>query len=193
VTARPNQLWNLAKGALLGVATSVIALVSWRRFQGYSRGVFALDAMLAPAFVIGARLLLERIDDLLRPHSLPRRPALVYGAGNSGSLALRELSQNRDLALAPVGILDDDATKLGREIDGVPVIGGLDQLSKLLGDPDRAIAAVVIAIKDLSADRLERVTTLCNAAGVELRRARFTLEPIERRDRSNTIVKFPGA
>jgi FlaA1/EpsC-like NDP-sugar epimerase len=155
--------------------------------------VFALDAMLAPAFVIGARLLLTRIDDLLRPHSHARQPALIYGAGNAGALALRELWQNRDLALAPVGILDDDTGRHGREIDGVPVIGGLDQLERLIAQPDRPIAAVVIAIKDLPADRLERITTLCEAAGVELRRLRFALEPIERRDRTSTIVKFPGA
>ena len=193
VTARPNYLWNLAKGALVGVAASVIALLSWRRFQGYSRGVFALDAVLAPAFVIGARLLLARIDDLLRPHTQPRRPALVYGAGNAGALALRELWQNRDLSLAPVGILDDDAAKCGREIDGVPVIGGVDYLERLLLERERAIAVVVIAIRDLPADRLEHVRAVCDAADIELRRMRFALEPLERRDRSTTIVKFPGA
>ena len=193
VTPRPHELWNLARGALLGVAASVIALLLWRRFQGYSRGVFALDAMLAPAFVIGSRLLLARIDELLRPHSLLRRPAVIYGAGNGGALALRELWQNLELALTPIAMLDDDAARHGRDVDGVPIVGGLEELERLIAGPDRSVAAVVIAIKDLPAERLERVTLLCEAAGVELRRMRFALEAVERRDRSSTIVKFPGA
>ena len=78
-------------------------------------------------------------------------------------------------------------------LDGVLVIGSLNDLERLLGSGDRPIAAVVIAIKDLPADRLDRVSAICDACNVEVRRMRFALEPVERRDRSSTIVKFPGA
>ena len=99
---------------------------------------------------------------------------LIYGAGDGGELLLRELMNNRDLGLHPVGFVDDDPQKLGRVIHGVRVLGSLDRLGELAGT--ESIEEVVISTTKLAADRSTQVAQLCAAAGVSCRRMRIALE-----------------
>ncbi len=46
------------------------------------------------------------------------RRVLIYGAGDGGELLLRELRNNRELQLSPIGFLDDDPAKSGKVIQG---------------------------------------------------------------------------
>jgi FlaA1/EpsC-like NDP-sugar epimerase len=54
--------------------------------------------------------------------------ALILGAGDAGSILVRELLANPALDLEPIGFIDDDKRKHGQVIYGIPVIGGRDQL-----------------------------------------------------------------
>ena len=66
-------------------------------------------------------------------HHVPRGPhrrALLVGAGRSGELLVRDLIHARDYL--PVGFVDDDPAKQGRELHGVRVLGTLRDLEYLL-------------------------------------------------------------
>src|SRR5207237_2527030 len=53
---------------------------------------------------------------------------LLIGAGQAGVMVARELASRPDLALHPVGFLDDDRLKVGTHIGGLPVLGTTAQL-----------------------------------------------------------------
>lgn len=57
---------------------------------------------------------------------------LIYGAGDSGEIAARWLMMNPDLGLRAVGYIDDDPLKAGRQIHGIPVYGGLEQIDEII-------------------------------------------------------------
>jgi UDP-GlcNAc:undecaprenyl-phosphate GlcNAc-1-phosphate transferase len=199
-TGKYRQVWRnfglsevvtLCRGAVLGVGASVIALLYMSRFIGYSRWVFILDAVLAPALLVGARALLGGVDQYLRVRRTRGRLALIYGAGRNGALAVRELQQNTAHRLAPIGFLDDDPRKRKTAIDGLPVLGGLDDLERLLDAEPRRIVAVVIAITELPADRFDRVCGACAARGVAVRRMRVDLDEVHHRVGDQRVVGFP--
>jgi FlaA1/EpsC-like NDP-sugar epimerase len=50
---------------------------------------------------------------------------LIYAAGSRGALAVRELRENPERGMVPVGFLDDDPDKWGRTLLGLPVLGPL--------------------------------------------------------------------
>src|SRR5262249_58597470 len=50
-------------------------------------------------------------------------PVLIYGAGRRGAAAARELFQNQELNLRPVGFIDDDWQMRHRIVAGGPVLG----------------------------------------------------------------------
>ncbi len=57
---------------------------------------------------------------------------LIFGAGDTGEMALRWIMMNPQLKYRPVGFVDDDPLVLGRQIHGVEVLGNLDQLEAIL-------------------------------------------------------------
>jgi UDP-GlcNAc:undecaprenyl-phosphate/decaprenyl-phosphate GlcNAc-1-phosphate transferase len=187
----PREIFALGWTAVLGVAASVIAMLYIYRFEGYSRWVFAFDAVLAPAFIVTARVTVSAIDDYLRLRRTRGRAALIYGAGRSGALAVRELLQNAALGLTPVAYLDDNPAKRKQRFDGLPVLGSLEDLPGILDRRPGQVSTLVIGITELSRDKLERAAEICAARGIAVRRVRFDLEEV-RRQPPGAVVRFPG-
>jgi FlaA1/EpsC-like NDP-sugar epimerase len=72
------------------------------------------------------------------------RKALIIGAGDAGALVVRELQKNPQLNLIPIGFLDDNPVKFKQQIYGIPVIGKITDLAKVLDN--RRVDEVIIAI-----------------------------------------------
>ncbi|HWC02829.1 MAG TPA: hypothetical protein VHF87_08665 [Methylomirabilota bacterium] len=170
----PADMLRLGRGITLGTIASVLYLLFTTRFIGLSRAVFVLDWLLLLALVGASRASFRLLGEALRAPQAGAKLVLVYGAGDGGELALRELRNNPTLAREAVGFIDDDRTKAGTRIHGVPVLGPLDQLDALFRA--HPVAEVVIASDKISSERLHRLETTCAAHGVLVVRASVRLE-----------------
>jgi UDP-GlcNAc:undecaprenyl-phosphate GlcNAc-1-phosphate transferase len=172
-----SDLARVAGSAVLAVAGSVAAATFVFRFSLLSRVAFALDALLLAVVLVAGRLVGRAATRLSqRQQARVQRRALIYGAGGAGAAAVRELRENAAWDLRPVGWIDDDPGKWGRRLAGLPVLGGPDALR---GAPlPRAAEAVLLAIRDLPAERLEALTEACARAGIPLLRFRLDVEPV---------------
>jgi UDP-GlcNAc:undecaprenyl-phosphate GlcNAc-1-phosphate transferase len=178
------------RGALLGSAASVVAVLYLTRFQGYSRQAFALAGGFVVIFLWGEILALRSLDELLRRRQRPGGQALICGAGPLGALAIRDLRLNPARGLTPIGVLDDDARR-GDRVEGLHVVGRI-------GDLDDALSAghvttVIVATDRLSPERLDEICALAARHAVEVRRFRVSLDrvPPDRREPSSSVVRFP--
>ncbi len=97
---------------------------------------------------------------------------LIVGAGQTGHSAARELLSDPAGRYLPVGFADDDPKKEGVLIHGIPVLGKLDEIGRLV-DQQRA-DEIIIALPSTSRRRLREVVELCKASG-----ARFRLLPAQ--------------
>ena len=88
----------------------------------------------------------------------------VYGAGTHGMMALQEMRSNGALQLRPVGFIDDDPSLLGRRFSGLPVLGDVTQLGRLIRE--HQIEAVLFASDHIQPDRLDATVRACGAAGI---------------------------
>ena len=89
-------------------------------------------------------------------------PVLVLGAGSAGAALLKELANNGQWRA--VGLLDDDSRRHGREIEGVKILGGLDQVG---ANAQRfGVAQAIIAMPGASHRVRKRAVDLCAAAGL---------------------------
>ncbi|MSX01624.1 MAG: NAD-dependent epimerase/dehydratase family protein [Actinobacteria bacterium] len=110
-------------------------------------GVLAFFFLLMLLFVGGVRFVARTIRERpirgFRADKGARR-VLIVGAGDGGRLTLREIVRNPTLALNPVGFVDDDPLKAGLRVDGVKVLGGTDQLGRILdeAEPDEILIAI---------------------------------------------------
>jgi UDP-GlcNAc:undecaprenyl-phosphate GlcNAc-1-phosphate transferase len=172
-----EDLVGMVRAVSLGTLVAIVVIVLAFRFEGYSRSVFALDWLLVTVFLCGSRVGFRLLGDRLRPPREEVRRIVIYGAGDGGELAARQMQHNADLGRIPVAFLDDDPAKRGRRIRGVPVLGGAERIDELLSS--QRIDEVVVASRKISAERMRRVGSACAVHGVPMVRATMSLDPAE--------------
>ena len=90
------------------------------------------------------------------------RRVLIYGAGDGGELLLRELRNNRELNLSPIGFLDDDPAKSGKVIHGLKVFGGNGDLARSCAQHE--VHEVVISSLKMTDERMQEVLRVAPSA-----------------------------
>jgi UDP-GlcNAc:undecaprenyl-phosphate GlcNAc-1-phosphate transferase len=133
-----------------------------------------LDWLLLTVLICGSRMSFRVLGEALRGPRPGARPVLIYGAGDGGELALRELRNNPALAREAVGFIDDDRAKAGTRIHGVPVLGALEEIEALFRA--HRVDQVVVASRKIPPERLRRLDTACTAHGVVVVRASVQVE-----------------
>jgi UDP-GlcNAc:undecaprenyl-phosphate GlcNAc-1-phosphate transferase len=101
---------------------------------------------------------------------------LIYGAGDGGALLLRDLRNNESYDYDPVGFLDDDPSKARRNVLGLPIVGGIDSLERIIAE--RQPEVVIVSTAKLEPARLARVQHVCYASGTVLLQMHFSLDQV---------------
>ena len=92
-------------------------------------------------------------------------------------MLLRELRNNSELHLSPVGFLDDDPSKSGKVIHGLRVFGGNGDLSQICEQQN--VDEVVISSLKMSDEKLDEVIRLCCERQIAVKRMRITIEELK--------------
>jgi FlaA1/EpsC-like NDP-sugar epimerase len=69
---------------------------------------------------------------------------IVVGAGKAGELIANDIRNHDDSGLHVIGFVDDDPSKQGSDIDGVPILGLIADLPKLV--KDKKVEELIIAL-----------------------------------------------
>ncbi len=79
------------------------------------------------------------------------------------------------------------------EVEGVRVLGTLEDLDRLLTEASGAVTTLIVATQSLPEDRFDRVCATCHRHNVEVQRLRFSLDDVDTdaRSRKPGIVRFP--
>jgi len=133
----------------------------------FPRSVFVIDVLICIP-VVGASRFWERgavraLSSLLGRSS--RRRTLIVGAGRAGRSLLRELRETPGEQV--VGFVDDDARLRGRRLQGVPVLGGAQEIDRILDAASPG--TVLVTIPDAPRERLDLVVEGCSRAEVPCR------------------------
>lgn len=144
------------------VATAILALTIGT--SGIPRSVFMLHPMLLVLMMGGDRYLYRAWKDgyLFGGTAGKGVPVVVLGAGNAAAGLIGELARSSQWRV--VGMLDDNASKHGRRIGDVPILGMLDSLS----DHVQRLGAghAIIAMPSATVAQRRRATELAARAGL---------------------------
>ena len=181
-----SDLTTYAKGVTLGGFTSVMAVVAIHRFNGYSRSVFIINALLLALLAVGSRASFRALAELAHRHGPVKRRALIYGAGDRGALLVRELRNNKRYEYRVSGFIDDDPAKQSKRILGVPVLGTMARLQAAVAQKEAEI--VIVSTSKISPDRMRVLREWCYVGGVTLLVLRFELEAVPVPDPSTLLA-----
>ncbi|HXU93884.1 MAG TPA: nucleoside-diphosphate sugar epimerase/dehydratase [Gallionella sp.] len=150
------------------VAAVSIPFVLWMFRIGavVPRSVLVINPLLLVLLMGGSRLLyrLWKEQGLYGEIKLHGEPVLILGAGDAAVSLSKELTKSRDWR--PVGFLDDDSGKQGLVLNGIKVLGGLEQAAshaERLG-----VAQAIVAMPAASHQQRKRAIELCNQAGIKV-------------------------
>ncbi len=93
--------------------------------------------------------------------------AMIIGAGAAGQVIIRELKNSAESTARPVCIIDDNANKWGRLMEGVPVAGGRDSIMEAVKKYN--VDQILFAIPTAPAQERRDILNICQETGCELR------------------------
>lgn len=130
------------------------------------RTVPIIDGLLTGLVVVGSRFGLRTVYNWRRRGyvTLGSRPVLIVGAGEAGTLVVRELRANPQLDLEPIAFVDDDPKKIGTRVQGLPVWGSTADLPRLAAQ--YRIQQLVLALPSAPLERQQALLKLCRQTGI---------------------------
>jgi FlaA1/EpsC-like NDP-sugar epimerase len=179
-----NELMNIIKASTAASLVLIAFFLYKNRFEMISRSVFIIDWCLTLMLLIGLRVftricfeqftenisardVLNRISMIFRKQKKKGRGVLIIGAGDCGENICREFRENPAIQSHVIGFLDDDVSKTGRKIHGVPVLGTIDTIEQVIKFTDAD--NVIIAIPSAGSQQMRRIVDLCRKADVNFK------------------------
>ena len=82
---------------------------------------------------------------------------MIIGAGEAGAMIIKELKNHEELNSRAVAVIDDNKSKLGSKINGVPVLGNKYKIKEIAEKKniDEIIIAIPSALKNATREILE--------------------------------------
>jgi UDP-GlcNAc:undecaprenyl-phosphate GlcNAc-1-phosphate transferase len=158
---------SIMAAVITSEVVAYLILDATQNFANFPRSIFIIDALICTtlvgisrfwerAFFRGVSSLTGRSD---------RRRTLIVGAGRGGRSLLRELRETPGERI--VGFIDDDQRLARKRLQGVPVLGAITEIERILSRsiPD----TVLVTIPDAPRERLGLVIDACARAEVPCR------------------------
>ncbi len=156
---------EILKGVTFSSILAVFAVLFLGQFTPIPRSIFVLDWILLFALLASSRLLWRICREtyvVSRSCEGPR--ALIVGAGEAGSLLLKEIRRQPHAAYTICGFVDDDPEKKGMKLHGIPVLGSTKQLKPMIIANE--IEDVIIAMPSADGKTLRSIMDSCKNANV---------------------------
>ena len=97
-------------------------------------------------------------------HRTNGRKAIIVGAGDAGSTVIKELALDEVSPVRPVAVVDEDPRKHGTTICGIPILGGVNDLPRLVRE--KRADEVLICVPSATPSQMSRILAHCRECGV---------------------------
>ena len=183
-----NSLWRFASfsellrvllsSAITAVFHVVMITVLFRRMPIF---YYVVGAFIQFILVIGIRFS-YRFLLMLRdrnPHNGKRADrVMIIGAGRAGQQLLRDLRRADNATHKVVCIIDDNPNKWSRYVDGVPIVGGRDDI--LYSAARYNVDKIFVAVPSATPEQLKGILEICKESGCEIKNIPGMYQFVER-------------
>lgn len=181
-----NGFWKaLSTGDLLRITiATILGILSWSILVFISLppegviGFLVVYCLLMLSLMIGSRSTYRVLDYFHAGQQKGGgRSALIYGAGKGGQLVLRELIQNVELGLTPLGFVDDDENFANCTVSRFPILGRCEDVESIFSKYPKVV--LVIASSKILQERLEWVLDVCRNKRISVYRSFMHISPVD--------------
>ena len=131
------DLWAITRAVTLIILLFAFVMFIWTRLEMLPRSILIINWFVMMALLGSPRFLYrlikdKRFDLASNPIGHNQIPVLLVGAGDQAELFIRALRQSGETTYKILGIIAEDAERVGREIHGVSIIGMYTDIPKLV-------------------------------------------------------------
>ena len=117
--------------------------------------------------LIGSRLFLAVLFKIMKEKQKeqPKRAkrTLVIGAGELAVILLRDNSYNEMINYNIIGLIDDDPAKLRQKVHGATVLGGRDDIERIV--KEKNVELIIFAISTIDQKSKSELLSICSKTG----------------------------
>ena len=158
--ASVGELMAIVKAITFSIITAGIVQFLANGFSIYRRALI-VTWLLHIILIGGSRFVWRIYRDRYITTDKNKKRTLIVGAGAAGSMIVRQLHNNNENSeLLPVAFVDDDLSKQKMQIYGVPVLGGVKDITTIA--ENHTIEHIVIAIPSMKNGDLNKIIEACN-------------------------------
>ena len=165
-------------------AVSVICLVYFAamflisRLELIPRSALPINWLVLLALLGGPRFVYRLFKDR-RAHDAAERdgerriPVLLIGAGDSAELFIRAINRAKLSAWHAIGLIDEKGGRVGRNIHGVHVLGGIDDIPAIverMGTEGRKPQRLIVTKSEIVGNEVQRLLAISEKLGISLAR-----------------------
>jgi len=157
-----NRLWrytslrDIARIFITVVAGSAILFAVIHgviKVAPYPRSIFILDGLILFVLMSGVRLARRMVRETRYAAGATR--VLVVGAGDAGEMIVRDMLKNPSYGARPIGFIDDNPSKVGRQIHGLRVLGTRARIARVIDE--QKPGEILIAVPSESPASLRKI------------------------------------
>nr|WP_245336330.1 MULTISPECIES: nucleoside-diphosphate sugar epimerase/dehydratase [unclassified Staphylococcus] len=164
--ASVSELMSIVKAVTSSIVMTIILVAIITGDSPFLR-LYFITWMMHLLLIGGSRLFWRVYRKYYIGNSIEKKSTLVVGAGQGGSMLIRQMLRSHDMRMQPVLAVDDDKEKQKMTItERVRVQGYIKDIPELVKKFN--IKKIIIAIPTLNKKRLKEINEICNIEGVEL-------------------------
>ena len=164
--ASVSELMSVVKAVTSSILVTIIIVRLITGENPFLR-LYFITWMMHLLLIGGSRLFWRVYRKFYHEEIVEKKATLVVGAGQGGSMLIRQMLRSKDMRMEPVLAVDDDVNKQRITItERVKVQGYIKDIPELVRKFQ--IKKIIIAIPTLTQKRLNEINDICNIEGVEL-------------------------
>lgn len=164
--ASVSELILIVKAVTTSIVITMVVVTIVTGNRPFFR-LYLITWMMHLILIGGSRLFWRIYRKYFGGKSFNKKPTLVVGAGQAGSMLIRQMLKSDEMKLEPVLAVDDDEHKRNITItEGVKVQGEIADIPELVRK--YKIKKIIIAIPTIGQERLKEINNICHMDGVEL-------------------------
>lgn len=165
-----NELKRIMMSSvILGAVHTILITVLFKRMPiSYYLGGIFIQSMLVLFIRFAYRfVLLERSKRAKMQQKAVASRVMLIGAGAAGQVILRDIHNAKEINDCVCCIIDDNKNKWGRYIDGVPIVGGRDEI--LFNVDKYKIEKIFLTMPSATAAQRRDILDICKETNCELK------------------------
>jgi FlaA1/EpsC-like NDP-sugar epimerase len=164
-----TDLVSLVKAVSLSSAVFLAALYLLEELAGFPRSILFLDWGMAVLVFGGGRFAVRSFREgrVFGWRAEQGTPTVIIGAGEAAERLIRQCRRGEERDLRPVALVDDDMTKVGMHLHGVPIVATTADLHRVVRRAGARL--IVIAIPSAARSDMQRMVQLCMETEVDFK------------------------